>query len=192
MFRNVLTRTSAAARLASSQQTRNLACSTVYVKRIPRNFTKTDFAPYVEKYGPVYDIGLKPPSASDLYGIAFIKFYAGELPSSVDELMELPFPPPSEIDDVTQIATRAIEGLNETEINGSRLEADFSRKNKADSIQFYARYSVQSNQGRERRVASPRGDGMNAGIDRQDYTKGYHDGFKDGVAEGKRLAQSVL
>ncbi|KAJ2852496.1 hypothetical protein GGI22_005166 [Coemansia erecta] len=73
MFRNVLARTSAVSRIVSSQQTRNLACSTVYIKKLPRSFSKEALAPYVEKYGPVYEIDVREASPSDYYSIAFVK-----------------------------------------------------------------------------------------------------------------------
>ncbi|KAJ1797011.1 hypothetical protein LPJ59_003400 [Coemansia sp. RSA 2399] len=194
MFRNVLARTSTVSRVALSQQTRNLACSTVYIKKLPRTFTKEALAPYVEKFGPVYEIDVREASPSDYYSVAFVKYYAGELPSSVDELAKLPQPLPAEIDEVLRTSNGAIHGLQNTQIDGEYLFADHTRRNKPDSIQFYARFTLGKPQGvNSMRSGSPRDRGMSAGgasIDeRQNFTRGYQEGFKDGIAEGRRLSQ---
>ncbi|KAJ1665546.1 hypothetical protein IW140_004067 [Coemansia sp. RSA 1813] len=191
MFRNVLSRTSATSRFALGQQARNLACSTVYIKKLPRDITKETLTPYVEKFGPIYDVTVRDVTPSDYHGVAFVKYYVGKLPSSVEELVQMPFPTPAEIDEVTQISASAIEELNKTEIGGEYLIADHARRNKADSIQFYARYTMQkANNATSSSRSGPPLPRSRTTSERQNYTRGYQEGFKDGIAEGKRLSQN--
>ncbi|KAJ2517666.1 hypothetical protein H4217_003822 [Coemansia sp. RSA 1939] len=193
MFRNVLARTSAGSCLAARQQVRNLAASTVYIKRIPLDMTKERLTAHLEQFGPVYDVNMKEIAPSDTHHVAFVKFYAGELPDSVDELCNLPFPTTAEIDKAMEISTRAIREINSQGIDGEFVQADHSKKNKPDSIQFYTRFTMQKV---DHGIPPPQrptipNNKVNTSSDRQSYMMGYQEGFKNGVAEGRRLARNI-
>ncbi|KAJ1651184.1 hypothetical protein GGH95_000428 [Coemansia sp. RSA 1836] len=193
MFRNAIARTVATQRLSQAVQSRNLACSVMYVRNLPLNTTENELADRLSSYGPVYEYQFTPKRPGDDYAIAFVKFYSGDLPSTIEELSSLPAPSESEVQDVTKRCSDAIASLDGSVFNGRPLNANFARKNMPDAIQFNARMAVRKandplyaarmedrkNQAREQGGMG----GMSSG---NQYSAGYKDGFRDGLKQAQQ------
>ncbi|KAI9505703.1 hypothetical protein GGI25_002390 [Coemansia spiralis] len=196
MFRSVLSRTSAMRRLAFKPQIRNLACSTLFVKHLPAKVTEEKVALLFDEYSPIYEIRFLEQQPQDTQKIAFVKIYAGELPSTVEELAQCPPPEAWEIDEVTQRAVKAVNALNNINYEGKKLLVSHAHRNMPDSIQFNAKMSLRkaqdpeyaaiAEQSRQDRRSQRKNDPDNA------YNTGYKNGYKDGIAEGMRLAKSEI
>ncbi|KAJ2013787.1 hypothetical protein GGI13_007091 [Coemansia sp. RSA 455] len=193
MFRNAIARTVATQRLSQATQSRHLASSVMYVRNLPLNTTESELADRLSKYGPVYEYQFTPKRPGDEYAIAFVKFYSGDLPSTIEELASLPAPIEAEVEDVVKRCSEAIASLDGSVFNGRSLNANFARKNQPDAIQFNARMAVRKandpmfaarmedrkNQAREQ-------GGSSSGSNQ--YSAGYKDGFKDGLQQGQQNA----
>ncbi|KAJ2634438.1 hypothetical protein GGF40_004208 [Coemansia sp. RSA 1286] len=184
MFRNTLARASAFSRIAFNQQSRNLACSTIYVRNLPVGISEEKLRSYVEKFGPIYEIHIPKPNNADMAGIAFVKLYTGEIPSTIEEVAQLPDPSAQEINELNERCAEAISYLNSVQIDGSSIGAAIARKNQLDTIQFNARFALRKARDpefasmHESRRQAARGPNTTS----KDYRAGYADGFKDGVA----------
>ncbi|KAJ2900451.1 hypothetical protein GGI21_000785 [Coemansia aciculifera] len=188
MFRNAIARTVATQRLAQGTQSRHLASSVMYVRNLPLNTSENELAERLSKFGPVYEYQFTPKRPGDDYAIAFVKFYSGDLPSTIEELSSLPAPTESEVEDVTKRCSEAIASLDGSVFNGRPLNANFARKNMPDAIQFNARMAVRKANDplfaarMEDRRNQPREQGGSNSSSQ--YTSGYKDGFRDGLKEG--------
>ncbi|KAJ2818645.1 hypothetical protein FBU31_001157 [Coemansia sp. 'formosensis'] len=187
MFRNAIARTVATQRLSMAAQKRNLACSVMYVRNLPLDTTENDLAERLNKFGPVYEYQFTPKRPGDAYSIAFVKFYSGDLPSTVEELSSLPAPTQAEVDDVTKRCSDAIASLDGSVFNGRPLNASFALKNQADSIQFNARMAVRKANDPmfAARMEDRRNNKDQGASGGNQYSAGYKDGFKDGLKQGQ-------
>ncbi|KAJ2128686.1 hypothetical protein IW136_006037 [Coemansia sp. RSA 678] len=178
MFRLAVARANAMKGVAQMQR-RGLACTTLYVKGLSLNTTEDKLREMGEAYGPVYSTNILKATPADRFAVGFIKYYAGELPASVQELSQLPFPPQDEIDAVFEHGQNAIRELTGVEQDGWRLELQVSHKDKPDNIQFQARNQLRRE--RDPEFAS----GVRNAANRPEqstgtYAQGYRDGFRDG------------
>ncbi|KAJ1725560.1 hypothetical protein LPJ53_000230 [Coemansia erecta] len=190
MFRNTLARATAFKRLAQTQQARNLASCTMYVRNLPIDFDEAKLKPYVEEFGPIYQVNFTQKRAGDRYSIAFVRFFGGDLPATVEELAACPDPTPEEVAEVTKRCTEAINALDGQVINGHNVNAAFGMKNSPDSIQFNARITLRkandpefakSLEQKQQAIREGRtGSGSN-----DVYQQGYKNGFKDGFEAAK-------
>ncbi|KAJ1728827.1 hypothetical protein LPJ61_003827 [Coemansia biformis] len=185
MFRTrLLARASTASSLVRTQQRRALACSCLYVRGLPLDTDADRLRKLFEGYGPIYDTNLLANRAGDRYSIGFVRYYAGELPTTVDELARLPMPDEAEVEQVRSCSQNAIDAMAGTEVDGCTLDVQYASRNNADHIQFQGRLQ----QRRERdptwasQRSSPGGSSSNAS---GGYADGYKAGFRDGVAEGR-------
>ncbi|KAJ1890543.1 hypothetical protein LPJ66_007377 [Kickxella alabastrina] len=193
MFRNTLARASTIKHLAQMQQSRNLACSVMYVKNLPLEFDEASLTPFIEEFGPVYQTNFMNRRPEDRFSIAFVKFYSGELPSTVEELAELPAPTPEEVADVNKRCSAAISALNGATIGSNTVNAAFGIKNLPDAIQFNARMMVRkandpifaARMDTKVRAMQNTRNGSEDGRNPQ-YLSGYKNGFKEGFEAGKQ------
>ncbi|KAJ2492298.1 hypothetical protein IWW37_001610 [Coemansia sp. RSA 2050] len=190
MFRSAISRTVATKRLSMATQSRNLACSVMYVRNLPLDTTESELADRLSKYGPVYEYQFTPKRPGDAYAIAFVKFYSGDLPSTIEELASLPHPIEAEIEDVTKRCSDAIASLEGSNFNGRTLNASFANKNQPDSIQFNARMAVRKANdpmfaARMEDRRKQRGQGSSDSSGNNQYSAGYKDGFRDGLQQAK-------
>ncbi|KAJ2787755.1 hypothetical protein GGI15_000456 [Coemansia interrupta] len=188
MFRNTLARATAFKRLAQTQQARNLASCTMYVRNLPIDFDEAKLKPYVEEFGPIYQVNFTQRRPGDRYSIAFVRFYGGELPATLEELAACPDPTPEEVSEVTKRCTDAISALDGQVINGHNVNAAFGMKNSPDSIQFNARINLRkANDPEFAKSLEQKRQTMRDGrpMSNDSYQTGYKNGFKDGFEAAK-------
>ncbi|KAJ2744743.1 hypothetical protein GGI20_002712 [Coemansia sp. BCRC 34301] len=187
MFRNAIARTVATQRLLQTTQIRNLASSVMYVRNLPINTTESELAERLSQFGPIYEYQFTPKRPGDDYAIAFVKFYSGDLPSTIEELSSLPPPIEAEVEDVTKRCSDAIASLDGSLFNGRPLNANFARKNMPDAIQFNAKMAVRKANDPlfASRMEERRGRGREEGGlgSNSQYSNGYKDGFRDGMKQ---------
>ncbi|KAJ1825269.1 hypothetical protein IWW57_000027 [Coemansia sp. S610] len=188
MFRSAISRTVASKRLSMATQSRNLASCVMYVRNLPLETTESELADRLSKYGPVYEYQFTPKRPGDMYSIAFVKFYSGDLPSTIEELASLPHPIEAEVEDVTKRCSDAIASLEGSNFNGRTLNASFANKNQPDAIQFNARMAVRK--ANDPMFAARMEDRKNRGKEQSggsgnQYSAGYKDGFRDGLQQAK-------
>ncbi|KAJ2748619.1 hypothetical protein GGI19_006036, partial [Coemansia pectinata] len=137
-----------------------------------------------------------PKRPGDEYAIAFVKFYSGDLPSTIEELASLPAPIEAEVEDVNKRCAEAIASLDGSVFNGRPLNANFARKNQPDAIQFNARMAVRKANDpmfaarMEDRKNQMREQGSSSGGGGNQYSAGYKDGFKDGLQQGQNSGRN--
>ncbi|KAJ2351593.1 hypothetical protein IWW50_002365 [Coemansia erecta] len=182
MFRLAAARANAIKGVAQMQR-RGLACSNLYVKGLALDTTEDSLRAMAEKFGNVYNANVLQTTPADRFAVGFVKFYAGELPSSVDELAKLPYPPQDEIDAVNEMGQNMIRELSGTMVDGWRMDVQVSIKDRPDNIQFRANF--QARRDRDPNFANNQRRRADAPNDGGSYSQGYRDGFKDGLAKGK-------
>lgn len=191
MFRTALS--TATKRFSSQmQQRRNLASCVLYVKTLPLDATAEQMNAMLEQWGPIYETQFLARRPEDHSAVAFVRFYSGDVPSTVEELAALPEPSVAEVQDVTKRCADAMAAINNTTVGENIISASFARANNPDSIQFQARMQlrkasdpvfaarVNQNTKRSRAANNPTSE---SSMDR--YAEGYKAGFKDGLEQAK-------
>ncbi|KAJ2869082.1 hypothetical protein FB639_004792, partial [Coemansia asiatica] len=140
--------------------------------------------PHVEKFGPIYEIHLPKVKTNDIYSMAFVKLYTGEIPPTIEEVAKLPDPSMVEVNELNKRSAEAIAYLNNLNIDGSSVTASIARKNQLDTIQFNARFVLRKSNDPEfaRRHDERRQAIRGSNSESKDYRAGYADGFKDGLS----------
>ncbi|KAJ1849450.1 hypothetical protein H4S02_012413 [Coemansia sp. RSA 2611] len=185
MFRNAIARTQARVSLAHAQR-RGLACVSLYVKGLPVQTADDELRSMFERFGPIYNTRVLPASPIDRYTVGFVKFYAGELPDTVEKLAELPYPSQEEIETAKGCADEAISAFDGSQMHGVTLKVSPTVKDMPDNIQFRARLQIRRDQDPEFAKNAPARERKSDST--PTYSGGYKDGYKDGYRDGAAAA----